>query len=136
MKKSWVAGMLCGALLVSFSAVVAAQPQPQDQYQQDHHNDRNDHNDRNNHHDRNDNHRNDDRDHQRGMYERGHREGWYRKGGHMPPEYRGNTYVVTDWRARHLHHPPRGYHYVRSDNGDILLVAITTGIIASILAQH
>jgi Ni/Co efflux regulator RcnB len=132
MKKSWVAGMLCGALLVSFSAVVAAQPQPQpqNQYDQDHYNNKNDH------HDRNDNHRKDSHQHQRGMYERGHSEGWYRKGGHMPPEYRGNTYVVSDWRARHLHQPPRGYHYVRSDNGDILLVAITTGIIASILAQH
>ena len=30
----------------------------------------------------------------------------------------------------------RGYHYVRSDNGDILLVAVTTGVIASIIASH
>jgi hypothetical protein len=27
-----------------------------------------------------------------------------------------------------------GYHWVRSDNGDYLLVAITTGLIASIIA--
>ena len=54
----------------------------------------------------------------------------------MPAEYRGGSHVVTDWRARHLRQPPRGYHYVRSDNGDYLLVAITTGIIASILARH
>jgi Ni/Co efflux regulator RcnB len=125
--------MLCGALLVSFSAVAAAQPQPQNQYDQDHY--KNDHHDRNDNH-RDDNHRDDNHQHQRGMYERGHSEGWYRKGGHMPTEYRGNTYVVSDWRARHLRQPPRGYHYVRSDNGDILLVAVTTGIIASILAQH
>ena len=131
MKKSWVAGMLCGALLVSFSAVAAAQPQPQNQYDQDHHNNKDDRHDNNDHHSKND-----QRQHQRGMYERGRSEGWYRRGGHMPQQYRGNTYVVSDWHARHLHQPPRGYHYVRSDNGDILLVAITTGIIASILAQH
>ncbi|HUH31630.1 MAG TPA: RcnB family protein [Rhodanobacter sp.] len=70
------------------------------------------------------------------MYDRGRSEGWYRKGGHMPTEYRGRSYVVTDWRSRHLRQPPRGYHYVRSDNGDFLLVAITTGIIANILASH
>jgi Ni/Co efflux regulator RcnB len=70
------------------------------------------------------------------MYDRGRHEGWYKRGGHMPSEYRGGSYVVTDWRSRHLREPPRGYHYVRSDNGDFLLVAITTGIIASILANH
>lgn len=72
--------------------------------------------------------------HHRGMYEQGHQQGWYRKGGRLPPAYRGNTYVVTHWRAHHLHQPPRGYHWVRSDNGDFLLVAVTTGIIASIIA--
>jgi Ni/Co efflux regulator RcnB len=118
MKKQWVAWVLCSALLMSSTTAVMAQPQ--DHHDQNHHNS-------NNHHDQHQ---------QRGMYERGHSEGWYRKGGHVPQEYRGNTYVVSDWHARHLRQPPRGYHYVRSDNGDILLVAITTGIIASILAQH
>jgi len=70
------------------------------------------------------------------MYDRGRHEGWYRRGGYVPTEYRGGSYVVTDWRSHHLRQPPRGYRYVRSDNGDFLLVAITTGIIASILANH
>ncbi|MEO8999796.1 MAG: RcnB family protein [Rhodanobacter sp.] len=70
------------------------------------------------------------------MYDRGRHEGWYKRGGYVPTEYRGGSYVVTDWRSRHLRQPPRGYRYVRSDNGDFLLVAITTGIIASILANH
>lgn len=68
-----------------------------------------------------------------GMHDRGRHEGWYRRGGRMPAEYRGRQYEVTDWRADHLRQPPRGYRWVRSDNGDFLLVAVTTGIIASIL---
>jgi Ni/Co efflux regulator RcnB len=44
--------------------------------------------------------------------------------------------VVNDWHRDHLRPPPRGYHYVRSDNGDFLLVAVTTGVIASIIASH
>jgi Predicted integral membrane protein len=71
-----------------------------------------------------------------GMYDRGRHEGWYRQGGYVPTEYRDGSYVVTDWRSQHLREPPRGYRYVRSDNGDFLLVAITTGVIVSILANH
>ncbi|MDE1893710.1 MAG: RcnB family protein [Xanthomonadaceae bacterium] len=78
-----------------------------------------------------------DRDHGRhGMYERGRDEGWYRRGGYMPVEYRGGPYVVEDWRRDHLREPPRGYRWVRSDNGDFLLVAITSGIIADLLLHH
>ena len=69
----------------------------------------------------------------RGMHDRGRHEGWYRRGGRMPAEYRSRQYEVTDWRADHLRQPPRGYRWVRSDNGDFLMVAVTTGIIASIL---
>jgi Ni/Co efflux regulator RcnB len=71
-----------------------------------------------------------------GFYDRGHREGWYRAGGRVPDEYRRGDYVVSDWHREHLRPPPRGYHYVRSDNGDFLLVAVTTGVIASIIASH
>jgi Ni/Co efflux regulator RcnB len=51
-------------------------------------------------------------------------------------DYRRGTYVVTDWHRAHLREPPRGYRWVRSDNGDFLLVAVTTGVIAEILANH
>lgn len=107
MKKQLSTLMICGALLLSASAVQA----------QDHH----DHG-----HDQ----------HGHSMYDQGRHDGWYKRGGHVPAQYRGGTYVVSDWRARHLRQPPRGYHYVRSDNGDFLLVAISTGIIASIIASH
>jgi len=44
------------------------------------------------------------------------------------------SYREVDYRAIHQKAPPRGYHYVRDDNtGEIILAAIATGIIASIL---
>lgn len=33
----------------------------------------------------------------------------WRRGGRVPPEYRGRNYVVDDWRGHHLNAPPRGY---------------------------
>nr|WP_255430885.1 RcnB family protein [Rhodanobacter sp. DHG33] len=68
------------------------------------------------------------------MHDQGRHEGWYKKGGRLPQSYRGQQYVVSDWHRDHLRPPPRGYHWVRSDNGDFLLVAVTTGVIASIIA--
>lgn len=39
-----------------------------------------------------------------------------------------------DYRDQRMKAPPRGYHYVRDDNtGEIILAAIATGIIASII---
>ncbi len=71
-----------------------------------------------------------------GFHDRGRHEGWYKKGGHVPPEYRRGSYVVTDWRSRRLREPPRGHEYVRSDNGDYLLIAVATGVIVSIIAGN
>jgi len=75
------------------------------------------------------------RGHYKNWHDRGRHEGWYKRGGYLPVEYR-TRYVVTDWRRDRLREPPRGYHWVRSDNGDFLLVAITTGIIADLLLNH
>src|SRR5579859_776566 len=52
------------------------------------------------------------------MHDRGNHEGWYRRGGVIPRDYRGDQYVVSDWRSHNLRQPPRGYNWVRSDNGD------------------
>jgi len=87
-------------------------------------------------HDHGDQHYDHGDHHGQGFYDRGHREGWYRTGGYVPDEYRRGDYVVSDWHREHLRAPPRGYHYVRSDNGDFLLVAVTTGVIASIIVSH
>lgn len=46
--------------------------------------------------------------------------------------YSGPTYVVRDYGYYRLRQPPRGYHWVRADNNDYLLVAIATGIIMDI----
>ena len=57
-----------------------------------------------------------------------------RRGEHMS-QYNGNYYVVSDWRSRRLHAPQHGYHWVQSGN-DYALVAIATGIIASVLLNR
>ena len=80
-----------------------------------------------------------DRDDNRGYYvrhDRGRHEGWYKRGGYIPVEYRDRRYVVDDWQAYHLRQPPYGYRYVRGDDGQFLLVAIASGIIADILLSH
>ena len=55
-----------------------------------------------------------------------------RRGQRLGHAYRGNRYVVNDWRARRLSAPPRGHHWVRAGN-DYVLAAIATGIIAQVL---
>jgi Ni/Co efflux regulator RcnB len=59
----------------------------------------------------------------------------WRRGGHIPPEYRSRQYVVNDWRSHHLHAPPRGYEWVQV-GGDYVLVAVATGIIAQLLLNQ
>ncbi|WP_027017126.1 RcnB family protein [Comamonas composti] len=56
---------------------------------------------------------------------------WVR-GSRVPPQYRTPHYVINDWRGHHLSAPPRGYHWIQS-GGDYLLVAIATGVIASMV---
>ncbi|HEY4068647.1 MAG TPA: RcnB family protein [Burkholderiaceae bacterium] len=57
------------------------------------------------------------------------------KGGRLPANYRGHEYVVDDWRGHHLNQPPRGYQWVQV-GGDYVMVAIATGIIASLLLNQ
>jgi Ni/Co efflux regulator RcnB len=54
------------------------------------------------------------------------------RGDHLPPAYRRNDYVVSDWRARHLRQPPRGYHWVRADDRYVL-ASVAGGLIAEII---
>jgi Ni/Co efflux regulator RcnB len=75
------------------------------------------------------------RGHYTSWHDRGRHEGWYKRGGYLPVEYR-TRYVVTDWRRDRLREPPRGYHWVRSDNGDFLGVAIATGVIVDLLLNQ
>jgi len=60
---------------------------------------------------------------------------WARGGRYYDRGY-GPTYVVRDYYDYGLRAPPRGYYWRRSDAGDFLLVAITTGIIADLILGH
>jgi Ni/Co efflux regulator RcnB len=147
--------VLAGSLaFAAANAMAVPAPQPAGQSQSsyrgpqsqgDRHNDRDRHDNRGNsrNHGRYDNRgrpasngRYDHRGRYYSMHDRGRHEGWYKRGGHMPVEYRTTRYYVNDYRVYHLRQPPRGYRWVRSDNGDFLMVAIATGIIASIIAGN
>jgi Ni/Co efflux regulator RcnB len=58
------------------------------------------------------------------------------RGRHYRYHGYGPTYVVHDYRPYRLYAPPRGYYWRRSDAGEFLLIAITTGIIADIVLNH
>lgn len=71
---------------------------------------------------------------QRGDFRPGYQS--WRRGERLPSHYR-SQYREVDWRRAHYRQPPRGYHYVRNDNtGEVLLVAIATGVILSILMSQ
>jgi Ni/Co efflux regulator RcnB len=59
----------------------------------------------------------------------------WRRGDRLP-SYARQQYREVDWRRERLRQPPRGYHYVRDDRGEILLTAIATGVILSILLNN
>jgi Ni/Co efflux regulator RcnB len=59
----------------------------------------------------------------------------WRRGGHVPQEYRSRQYVVNDWRGHRLNQPPRGHQWVQV-GGDYVLVAIATGVIAQLLLNN
>lgn len=139
MKKTLV--ILAGGLLLT-SAAAMADP-PQHHRGQSSHKDRGHHGDDHGKYDRHDNGFSRDRygehdshGHYYVVHDRGRHEGWYKKGGRVPVEYRSSRYIVTDWRTYHLRQPPRGYAWVRSDNNEYLLIAIATGIIADILLSQ
>jgi nickel/cobalt homeostasis protein len=59
----------------------------------------------------------------------------FRKGQALDRQYRQHRYVVEDWRGHKLSRPPRGHHWVQV--GDrYVLVAVATGVIASIILSH
>lgn len=57
------------------------------------------------------------------------------RGQRLSSDYRHSYYVVNDWRDHRLSAPPRGHHWVQT-GPDYVLVAITSGIIASIILSH
>jgi Ni/Co efflux regulator RcnB len=127
--------------IVASAGVASAQPGPQrpDQHQQQGHDDR----------DRHDNDRHDQRPGDNSSYERhatkrykapsryqpprGYQARQWHRGDKLPASYRGKAYAV-DYRHYGLGAPPRGYQYVRVNN-DVVLTAIATGVVASVVYQ-
>ncbi|MFA6115080.1 MAG: RcnB family protein [Sphingomonas sp.] len=68
----------------------------------------------------------------RPQYRNNYRNDW-RRGERFDYRQARNYRVINDYRGRHLKAPPRGYRYVQSGN-DALLVGISSGVIAAILA--
>lgn len=142
---------------VMSSGVAAAQPRAYDQggYDQRHDGDRHDGDrrdgdrDRRDHDDRRGGHRSDDGDrngwYRQDRWEHGHRFYGGRHGyngyrgswrtGQRYPHYRDNRYVISDYRAYRLPPPRPGYRYYRDDRGDIVMVAIASGLIGAIIGS-
>ena len=70
-----------------------------------------------------------DHDHDRGDF---HRHAEWKKGYHLRNEDWSRGHQI-DWRARHLRRPPRGYEW-REVDGNYVMAAVATGIIASVIA--
>jgi Ni/Co efflux regulator RcnB len=63
----------------------------------------------------------------------GYRGSW--RVGQRYPYYRSDRYVISDYRYYGLPAPRHGYRYYRTDNGDIVMVALATGLIGLIAGQ-
>jgi Ni/Co efflux regulator RcnB len=58
---------------------------------------------------------------------------YFHRGGYLPRTYWQPTYYVNDWQAYPgLYAPPRGYQWMNID-GNFLLVALASGLIANAL---
>jgi len=48
--------------------------------------------------------------------------------------FTGDRRVITNWRDYHAHQPPPGYEWVQ-DGNQLVLISITSGVIADVLAN-
>jgi Ni/Co efflux regulator RcnB len=110
--------LLTAALALSLLGGSAAVAQPYG----DHRNDQGGYN-----HDR-------DRGYDRGdRHDNGHHWG---RGQRLPREYYQDRSRYVDYRSHHLRRPPSGYRWVRTDDNDYAMVAIASGLIASLVAAN
>lgn len=58
----------------------------------------------------------------------------FRRGHALPQQYRGKGYQVSDWKKRGLKSPPSGHRWMNVD-GNYVLIAVATGVIASVIAH-
>jgi Ni/Co efflux regulator RcnB len=115
--------LLTGALALSLFAGTAAMAQPDHRDRNDHRNDQGGYNqDRNGGYNRGDD-----------RHDNGHHWG---RGQRMPREYYQDRSHYVDYRTYHLRRPPSGYRWVRTDDNNYAMVAIASGLIASIIAAN
>lgn len=58
----------------------------------------------------------------------------WKRGERLDSRFHARGYMVNDYRRHGWRAPPRGYAYYRTDSGDVVLAAIATGVIASVIA--
>lgn len=70
----------------------------------------------------------------RGRYSppRGYYHRHWRHGDHLPRAYYSRSYIVHDYHHYHLSPPPHGHHWVRV-NDDVVLAAIASGLVVSVV---
>jgi Ni/Co efflux regulator RcnB len=142
MNTRFAAALLLSCTLASTSALAEGRGQDRnDKYRSQEQSQRKDRNQEQNRRgdDRTQAQRQDDRRHDRRDDRRDDRAYYgasrFHKGERLPTYYRDHVFVVDHWQAHKLHRPPRGHQWVQV-GGDYVLVAITTGIIASIILNH
>lgn len=86
--------------------------------------------------DRRDSRRWDDRRHDDRRYDnrRSYGQSRWNRGSTIPYNYRSSWYV-RDYNRYGYGPPPRGYGYYRTDTGDVVLAALATGVIISLLSN-
>jgi Ni/Co efflux regulator RcnB len=57
------------------------------------------------------------------------------RGERLDRRYLSQSYAVSDWRRHGWRAPPRGYGYYRTETGDVVLAAVATGVISSVIAN-
>jgi Ni/Co efflux regulator RcnB len=119
---------------VCCTPVVALAQQHDDNHQNDNNYHQNDNHQNDNHQNgnnfhQNDNHQNDNRNGNHQNYV--HHNEW--KHGYHMPQQDWNRGQRVDYRTYHLSAPPRGYEW-REVDGNYVMAAVTTGVIASVIA--
>ncbi|PPT78213.1 hypothetical protein XaplCFBP3122_02680 [Xanthomonas arboricola pv. populi] len=137
-----IIGSLMVVSLLTSGAAFAAPQQHDDrdrgaQHHDDRGTDRRDERRDDKHEDRRDDSHDDKHDDRRSAHNDDHRNDRrgppYRRGERLAPDHRGTR--VADYRKHHLHTPQRGHEWRRVDN-NYVLIAVATGLIASVVAAR
>jgi Ni/Co efflux regulator RcnB len=121
------------ALFLAVQGAAIAGPQNGHGHDKDRTDDGRDWNDRND-----DAHGNNPKD--QGRHDNGKHKGWekqaYRRGERLPDRYYSRTYYVTDYERYNVRRPDPGYRWVRDDDGQLIMIAIATGLIVDMALGH